>query len=236
MLVLGASRGGTTIVTAALGSHPEVAMLDEEFTGAVFHVTGGKIRGNKLCVPNQLEWSKRYHRCYKILGVNGFLRKRKLWNLIPRSELSLMDYVARGPVQSVCILREPNAVISSIIQRERRSANIAAFRWQRCVEFIAQIHDQHGQHDNLLPPAIVSFEGLVQSPEETLKRLCQFINLPYAPAMMNAPSRNARYAGSGFDASKIQPSSAINFESLLSTATLETYQRLLVQDLSLPQS
>lgn len=232
VLVLGTSRGGTTIITAALGSHPDIAMLDEEFTGAVYHITGGKIRGNKLCVPNQLEWNRRYHVWYRLLGFSGFLRKRMLYNLIPRSELSLKDYLDRGPVQPVCIVRNPHAVIDSIVKRERRSAKVAAYRWQRCIALMTEICNQPNLHDNLLQPAVLSFEGLIQAPQSSLENLCQAIGIPFHDAMLDAPSRNERYTTSGFDTTKINNHDDQQYQSLLSEQSLSEYQALLLRDLA----
>jgi len=58
-LLLGASRGDTTILAAALGAHPDVAMLDQDMNGAFNKIIGGKIPGVKLCVPNHIELDKK---------------------------------------------------------------------------------------------------------------------------------------------------------------------------------
>lgn len=232
MLVMGTGRGGTTIITAALGAHPDIAMLDEEYTGAVFHVTGGKIRGNKLCVPHQLEWSKHWRWWHRLYGLTGYQRKRKWYNLHPRSELSITDYIERAPLQPICILREPNAVINSVQKRARRSADIAIFRWCRYMEIVQQCLDEHARFDNLRAPAILSFEGLIKQPEAVLKGLCERIGLPFHPVMLEAPQRNARYSQTGFDAQRTSQADQPCYLSQIPEASLQLYERLLEQDIA----
>ncbi|CAA0111609.1 Uncharacterised protein [Zhongshania aliphaticivorans] len=227
LLVLGTSRGGTTLITAALGAHPAVAMLDEEFGDAVFHVTGGKFRGNKLCVPNQLEWDKHHQWWHELFAFSGYLRKSMLYNLMPCGSLSMTDYLKRSPVQPICILRNPDSVISSIVKRERRKTKVAAYRWSRCVNFFQQLLDEHPKQENLKKPIIINFEKLVASPEATLKKLCLEIGLEYHPQMLEAPERNTRYGGKTFDASKAADSISDKYASFLSDKTLTLYESLI---------
>lgn len=232
LLVMGTSRGGTTLLTASLGAHPDVAMLDEEFTGAVFRVTGGKIRGNKLCVPNHLEWRKHWHWSLRLAGLNGFLRKRKLYNLIPRSELSLQHYVTRAPLQPVCVLRDPSAVVHSIKTREHRRTGIAVYRWCRYMEIVEQLQETAQHHPNLKRPVIVSFEGLVAEPEAVLKALCGQLALPFSPLMLEGPQRNVRYPRQGFEPDKGQQRDKPSYLADIPAHALSRYQRLLEADIA----
>ena len=231
MLVMGTGRGGTTIITAALGAHPDIAMLDEEYTGAVFHVTGGKIRGNKLCVPHQLEWTKHWRWWHRLYGLTGYQRKRKWYNLHPRSELSISDYIERAPLQPICILREPNAVINSVQKRARRSADIAIFRWCRYMEIVEQLIEEAHSNPNLAQPVLVSFEGLVAQPEAVLQTLCNSLDIPFSPQMLEGPQRNVRYPRQGFEADKSRGGNKPNYLKQVPSLALQRYKRLMKLDI-----
>ena len=232
LLVMGTARGGTTLLTASLGAHPDIAMLDEEFTGAVFRVTGGKIRGNKLCVPNHLEWKKHWHWSLRLAGLNGFLRKRKLYNLIPRSELSLVHYMQRAPLQPVCVLRDPNAVIHSIKTREHRTTGIAVYRWCRYMEIVEQLLEGASSTPNLAQPVIVSFEGLVAQPEAALRALCDSLSMPFSTQMLEGPQRNVRYPRQGFESDKGRSDGKPNYLDRIPVTALQRYERLMKLDIS----
>lgn len=231
LLVMGTARGGTTLLTASLGAHPDIAMLDEEFTGAVFRVTGGKIRGNKLCVPNHLEWKKHWHWSLRLAGLNGFLRKRKLYNLIPRSELSLLHYIQRAPLQPVCVLRDPNAVIHSIKTREHRTTGIAVYRWCRYMKIVEQLVEEASSNPNLAQPVIISFEGLVAQPEAVLQTLCDSLTISFSAQMLEGPQRNARYPRQGFESDKGRGAGKPNYLNKVPGTALKRYEQLMKLDI-----
>lgn len=197
-LILGASRGGTTLLAAALGAHPNTAILDEDKSDAILRVTGGKIAGTKLCIPNQIEYKRRWCPLFSLFTLNGFLRKSKLSARLPRSRHSILDYAQMGNMRPICILRSPSGVLKGIQKRENRSLCVAKYRWRRCLEVFDVLNDNPD-----MKPVFVSFEKLVREPETTLKGLCKALGIEYDPKMLDAPSSNARYETSkGFDPSK----------------------------------
>ena len=224
LLVLGVSRGGTTLSSAALGSHPDIAMLDEDLHGGVFHVTGGKTGGVKLCVPNQAELERRWHWIYTPGVSNGFFRKSLFMNKIPKSPLSIMDYLDHGPCQVVCVLRSAEDVLQSIMKRENKSLKVASYRWQRYIEIFAELKGLN--HPHLLSPVYLNFDSLVQAPEQTLKALCAKIDLDFHPNMLEAPQRNDRYKSKGFDASRTKKETKHVDTSLISMRAKELYSEL----------
>ncbi|MGE4314154.1 MAG: hypothetical protein AB7E85_07785 [Pseudobdellovibrionaceae bacterium] len=197
-LILGASRGGTTLLAAALGAHPDIAMFDEDKSDAFTRITGGKTAGTKLCIPNQIEYKRRWHPLCALLTLNGFLRKSRLSARLPRSPYSIMDFAAMGHMRPICILRSPSGVLKGIQTREHRSLCVAKYRWKRCLE-VFDILNENPEFS----PVFVSFEKLVREPEQTLKNLCAALNIKYDPKMLEAPASNQRYeTASGFDPSK----------------------------------
>jgi hypothetical protein len=222
IMVLGVSRGGTTLLAAALGAHSRVAMLDEDFSGAFAKVTGGKIGGVKLCVPNQVELTRRWRPVYALATWNGVLRKSHLMNRVPRCPLSIRDHQALAALTPVCVLRDPRAVVAAIMGRENRRRKVAVYRWRRCLEIFQEL-----ERDRETPPVFVDFDRLVTEPEATLKALAVALNLDYERAMLQAPARNERYASGDFDSSKAGPGAGAGLDlSELPQAVWDAYWRL----------
>ncbi|WP_156092844.1 sulfotransferase [Rhodovibrio salinarum] len=228
LLILGVSRGGTTLLATALGAHPRIACLDEDLTGAFNRVVGDKIRGLKLCVPNHVELHRRWTPwCAPGLWF-GATRKSLTMNKVPKSRLSIADLAGFGDTQCVAVLRDPRAVVGAIGRRENRSSRVAAYRWHRSVDVADGLSSLPGR-----PPLIVDFDRLVQNPETVLRGLCSGMDLEFTDALLNAPSLNRRYPGSGFDASRAGAAGSedVDVSEWLSETTLSTYRRLKAQSL-----
>jgi hypothetical protein len=226
LVILGASRGGTTLLATALGAHPRIACLDEDLTGAFNRIVGDKIRGLKVCVPNHVELHRRWSPWFSPGLWFGSTRKSFAMNRIPKSRLSIADLVAYGDTQCVAVLRDPRAVIGAIGRRENRSRRVAAYRWQRSVEVAAGLSDLPGR-----PPVIVDFDRLVRDPENVFGNLCHEMSLEFTDTLLTAPSLNRRYPGSGFDASR---AGAAGYDDLdvspwLPDHVLSAYTRLKAQ-------
>lgn len=196
ILLLGAPRTGTTLIAAALGSNAAVAMMDEDFSGAARWITGNKIAGNKLCVPNQVQFSRRWSPLYKPMFLNGVFRKRVGYRL-PRSRLSVRDYTEIFDCSVVCLLRDPARAVDSIAQRERFPRRRAIDVLRRCYETYDEARRHQGERC-----AFLSFDRFLIAPEDSARSLCDWLAIPYDAAMLAAPGNNSRYRQSGFDVSK----------------------------------
>lgn len=199
LMVLGTSRGGTTLLAAALGAHPCVAMLDEDFCGAYKKIVGGKKVGLKLCTPNQIDINKRWHPIFGLGRINGFLRKTLFMNKVPLSDRNIRDYAKNNKIVFFCILRHPAGVIKSIMARENKSEAVALYRWCRTIDAFSEM-----SADGSIRQVLVSFENLVQSPEPTLRGVCDNLCLDFSCDMLSAPFQNSRYKQSSFDLSKVE--------------------------------
>ncbi len=221
-LVLGAARGGTTILSSALGAHSQIAMLDEDMGMAFTRVTGGKIPAVKLCVPNQIELTRRWQPIFGPGMWAGRFRKSLFMSKIPKSPYSIRDYDEYGPIRHICILRHPAGVMPAVMKRENRSLAVASYRYRRCVEVFADL-----VADETSNPVIVSFERLVSEPEEVLRNLMDKLELPFEVQMLEAPSRNQRYTASAFDASKGVYEETDAIWSKLPDSTRSRYEQIL---------
>lgn len=197
LVVLGAPRSGTTLVATALAAHPAVAMLMEDFDGAVFRLIGGKLPAVKLCTPNQIDLDHRRPWPQVLVGWNGWLRKR-VGRRPPQSRLSLRDMAAKAELKVVCVLREPAANVAAMRRRERnRSGESAREVVNRTFALYEQLPSEPRMEARFL-----SFDRLVRDPESQLRRLCDWLGLPFDPAMLDAPRLNPLYPEATFRAER----------------------------------
>jgi hypothetical protein len=123
LLLLGVPRSGTTLLTGMIGSHPEVAMLNEDRSNAIHCLVGKPVVGNKLCIPNHINFeTPLLTRVAKRFGYNAFRS---------RSVHSLDDYLQDESLKLIVIVREPEATIASMMRRGELSFDAAGRRWKR---------------------------------------------------------------------------------------------------------
>lgn len=224
LLVLGASRGGTTLLATVLGAHPDIACLDEDLSGAFDLIVGGKIKGLKLCVPNHVELDRRWRPVFTPGLWFGASRKSLFMNRQPKSRRSIRDLMALGDTQCVVVLRDPRAVIGSIARRENRTRTVGAYRWTRTVEVAEALYRESGR-----PLVVVDFDRLVRDPEAVIRGLCDCLDVAHAPSMLTAPSLNSRYPEADFDATRGGAAGHEDerLDGLVSENVMAVYERLM---------
>lgn len=202
ILVLGVPRSGTTLLSAAVGAHSRVCMLDE-FTGNGFRfITGGKIKGVKLCVPNQIALSKKWKPWYSLPHSNGFVRKNFVEARFPLSRLSIRDYRRFASLRIIVILRDPDSVVSSIMRRANRRKQVAVRLWTMGMETFDVL-----EREQTSTIRFVDFDKFVVDPRETLESLCEFLGIAFEDRMLRAHEFSTYYASDSFNASKANPNS-----------------------------
>lgn len=190
LLMIGSPRSGTTLLNAMVGSHPEVAMLNEDFGHAVFNIIATPMVGNKLCVPNQIEMTERGSWIRRQVQKRGYLQYK------PQSDLSITDYLDRN-ARVIASVRHPDPVISSIEKRGKKGNKLAAYRWVRAIEIIDELHRTLG--DRLL---LVGFPYLVASPEKVMRRVSEFLEISFDEAMLEGYAHTPIYSNKTIDSSK----------------------------------
>lgn len=224
LFVLGASRGGTTLVGAALGAHSRIAMIDEDYSGAFDQTLGGKIPANKSCVPNLVELDKR-RRWYHAFGRwNGTFRKSLVMEHAPLSSYCLQDFIDKGRTQFVSILRHPDRIIDSIQRRERRSLRNGIYRCSRWMEVA-----DHLQHTVTPRPIVINFDTFVQDAEGSLRVVCERLALPFEDDMLKAACLNDRYRQSAIDPTKAKSDHEITYAKALGRDAVDRYHGLLAE-------
>jgi hypothetical protein len=195
LLILGAPRSGTTLLTAMIGRHSEVAVLNEDKGWAMRSIVGKQVIGNKRCIPNQIELQR--PSCFRA-------RFLKTWGFIAEyqsSRYSIEDYLGLPNIKIVGLIRDGNDVVASNMRRAKKSLDGAAYRWCRAIEIL---YDLKKRHDEIV--IIVSFENLVLDPRANMERIARFLGLKFEERMLEGPQYNAYYPGASFDESKVMKS------------------------------
>lgn len=198
ILVLGAPRTGTSLLSTLLGAHRAVAMLDEDIYGASRRIVGGKIPANKLCMPSQIHPTQRRSRFYGLFRLNGYLRKHFVYR-VPSSYVSIADYGNSFDLKIICIVRNPVRAVESIMDRERLSRKEAIDLMRRCFDSFDTI-----MADANLDVRMINFERMLLDAEGQSRALCEWLGVDFDPKMLEAPEHNRRYPAKSFDASKAE--------------------------------
>lgn len=141
-----------------------------------------KVIGNKLCVPNQIEIERT-----KVFGRTMF-RKVGIFKRSPASRFCIKDYFRLGNTKIIAIIRDGNDVMLSNMKRGNKSFSTSAYRWRKSIEIIHELKTRYD--DKVL---VMSFEDLVEHPEELMKSVSCFLELPYQTEMLDGYKFSTKY-------------------------------------------
>ena len=214
MLVLGAPRSGTSLLAAMIGSHPDIALLNEELSGASLSIFAKPIKGVKLCAPHQIEIDHSAS-AQGFASVRGKVRRltnaarKALGRPQPsggfrKSALSIRDYQAAAERFLVIgIIRSPEQVIASIMRRGNQSRKTAEYRWSRLIEILHQLATEQRAGSEV---TIIRFDRLVTHPERTLRDCLKAVGLEFTESVMEGFRHTRQYQGrTEIDPSKAGP-------------------------------
>jgi hypothetical protein len=220
LLIIGAPRSGTTLLATMISRHTEIGVLNEDKGWMMRRLLGKAIVGNKRCIPNQIDITKRnwFHiRLWKKLG---------LAKEYPTSQFSIEDYFSLPHIQVIALIRDGNDVILSGMRRGKKKFRGAAYRWCRAIEIIHEIKTQYPEQ-----VLLVSFEDLVLRPKENMGRIARFLKVEYQDRMLEGPVYNPWYPESGMNEEKVNRSKKeqIDFKISERFPTAERRYRELLQ-------
>jgi hypothetical protein len=203
-----------------IGSHPDVAMLHEHFGLAINEVVAKSVVGNKLCIPNHIELRKRRARWVNLLPPHFFhlLHRYSYFDRRPEAQLSLEDYIELQHIRVIGIARDGNLAVSSMMRRGNISEQLAIYRWSRSIEILSflKAHLKRRFH-------IVLFKHLVNRPEDIMRQIASFLELPFHKSMLEGYKHTPNYSTQQIDSTKSQKS---ELEDLgLKTRIPDTYRK-----------
>ena len=193
LLLIGAPRSGTTLLAAMIGRHTDVGMLNEDVGRGFRKIMSKPLTGNKLCVPNQIRMSRR--------GLSRFrwLKKLGLVHEAPKSRFCIEDYLELPNLKVVAIIRDGSDSISSMVARGRNRLSKAARRWSEAMITIYQLRERYRNR-----VFVLVFDDLILQPENSMRKVCEFLDLPFEERMLEGHKFNSRYPSTGLDVSKTQ--------------------------------
>lgn len=206
-----------------IGRHDDVAMLNEHFGHAIRELLSKPVVGNKLCIPNHIEMVEKRPRWLQFFGGkflfdrlyhHGYFRYR------PEALLSIEDYLRMKPLKIVGIIRDGNAVVSSIARRGKQPLEVATYRWRRSIEILSELQARHDEKLLLL-----SFERLVSEPEEAMQAVAAHLGIPYQPKMLEGYAHTPNYSNKRIDASKAAETKKAELDFDIEQSQPDVYQK-----------
>ena len=204
-LVIGAGRGGTSLLAALLDNHPRLAVEFELFAVELL-MGAAPSRGSTLADRVNSRASAFRHACEAVarrtpdrfwgnkitteqLFVLEEMPQPRLGN--PREPRPALDHLfgeALKGIRVVFILRDGRACVSSKVARTSQPWELACDRWLYSVS----VYEYLGLRGRDV--LRVRFEELLERPQAVLREVCQFLSIEPHPAMM-----------SGVNSSKVLP-------------------------------
>ena len=181
-LVTGASRGGTSILAALLGSHPQ---LEAGFERHYEHLVG-LVPETAKTIESRL--SAFYAACKqeaqsqpKVWGNKltvehiGALTGKGIYD----DEDAIAPFFSRvADLKHIFILRDGRTCIRSKLIRAGETFDFAARSWLYSVKLL------HAIREGRVSGEIVKFEDLILNPTPTLERICDYLGVEYSPEML----------------------------------------------------
>jgi hypothetical protein len=231
LLVLGAGRGGTSLVGSLLDSHPQLTVALEEGAREYLLGTRPESRGDKeRRLKNFQKACRKAARQAPTRHWGNKVTTEQLDQLYPADWGTLWSpgspllaeqpfssfhaEVGRAlllPLRVVYVSRDGRSCIYSKQQRSPTSYQQALYRWKAAFPWWHWLHEAHPRWHWL------RYEDLLREPEESLQSLCDFLGLPYHPAMLKGAGSNRiheDYRQPRLDPTKAQiPTEAEAFQS-----------------------
>ena len=195
ILILGAPRSGTSLLASMLSKHTDASILYEDYRLAHTRIIAKKLIGNKLCIPSQIEVTKKRKRL-KSMIINFLLEFKPLSQAFrkyryPLSYYSINDYLQLNGIRIVIILRNGNDVIDSNMRRGSDvSFKYASYWWKRAIDITYELWLMYPDKVYL-----VEFDDLVTNPMETIQGLSEFIGLDFQSEMLDGYKHTPIYEG-----------------------------------------
>lgn len=209
ILLLGAGRGGTSLLAGILDAHSQLEIAFEQFAAAY-------LMGQQLPVEIASNYHERTRTFLQACDSAAHQFPTAVWgNKITTEQLralqkhnTIESYVKIDFLDEffqrtlkgkkvIFILRDGRSCIISKVNRTGIDLNQACIRWL----FSAKVYRYLREHDG--DWHIVKYEDLVAEPEQTTRSLCAFLGLDFEPDMLlkgpSNPKMLADYRQAGIE-------------------------------------
>lgn len=214
-LIVGAARGGTSLLMALLDTHSKLEVASE-FASAknLKDVTRNMVDRVESFRQACLAEAERHPD--KIWG-NKILTDQvcALSGGAPDPGFDVLDYFFNQvfpSIKVVFILRDGRACVRSKVNRAGHTFESACKGWNQSIEVYKYVLKYPRRY------LTVKFEDLLVEPPATLRRITDYLGVPYEEAMVSG-TNNAKllpeYRNDGFDLSKMQVGQPGEWHSLI---------------------
>jgi hypothetical protein len=186
LLVLGAGRGGTSLISSLLDAHPQLEVALEE------HAPKYLVQPDLLKFPTAQEQLKAF---VAACDKDARISKLRYGNKITTEQLGFVedfgkDLIARGQIRDllmkdrkvVFIVRDGRTCISSKLERTGVDYATALGYWRHSVDLL-----HYFQSENV-DLHLLKFEDLLQDPRTCLTKVCSFLEIAYSETMLSGTS------------------------------------------------
>jgi hypothetical protein len=214
-LIVGAARGGTSLLMALLDSHSKLEVASE-YASASNLKDASRNMFERVEAFKQACLAEAVRHPDKIWG-NKILTDQvcALANGAPHPEFDVLDYFfneAFPTTKVVFIVRDGRTCVRSKVNRAGHTFESACRGWNQSIEVYKFILRHSTRY------LTVKFEDLLVRPDEVLARVTDYLGVSYEKQML-AGTDNAKllpeYRNSGFDLSKMEVGQPGEWHSLI---------------------
>lgn len=192
LLIVGAQRSGTSLLTWLLGAQDGIAVSTEVRSRAWRRVVGHEVVGVKLCIPGQIQLRRQPPPVRALKRLEKHLLRPLhdrvgAWVRTPAvpARMSIMDFLTLESPLIVPILRDPQEVIASNHHRGRQPLWECRRQFREAVQTIYTVWKSYP--GTVLP---VDFESLVREPEQVVRSCCAQMQQPFDPTRISGYTKN----------------------------------------------
>jgi hypothetical protein len=212
-LIIGAGRGGTSLLAGLLDYHPQIEVAFE-FRARVLLGKGLAHTGSELFQKRAsafIEACKKEASKYPGLLWGNKITTEQLYGLEhhnkynPDNRIDTLDIFFNQYLmdkQVVFILRDGRNCIHSKVRRKGQPFEKAARWWQYSVECYRFFRTRHTKS------ICIRFEDLIRNPEEIMMEICRFLKVTYYNEILSGTGNTkirSEYRQNRFDQSKAIP-------------------------------
>jgi len=196
LLVTGCRRSGTTLLASLIGAHSDINMLNEAYDKSIDKLVGKRYQGVKLGIPH-ISLDKRTPTLIRTIFYHkfSFLRSslRKIGiklDTLKGSSYSINDYINMN-AKIVFVYRDKEENIKSMLRRSKISYKRASWTVEKAHSIM-----------NSIDCYKVSLKDLTTDTRETLRGICDYLDIEFEEKMLLASGLNNNYANNKIEAKK----------------------------------
>jgi hypothetical protein len=226
IFIAGPNRSGTSLMYALLASHPKISMVQRTDMWRYFYEQYGSLSEEdnfERCLKTMLQYRRisrlepdadrirrefwtgepTYGRLFALFHAHHaeMVGKSRWGDKSLHAEQHVDQIIAEFPqAKVILIVRDPRDRYASERKKFRASVGSATRKWLVSVNAVKHSIDHYP--DSCL---VIRYETLASHPEETLRRVCTFIEEEYSPMMLTmkgAPEHLEQGGDSSFESFK----------------------------------